>query len=702
MQRLSLLSLNIFLLMQCAVSVYAVEQTTDGTDNTTVNVLPTIEVKATDDTQAYAATTASAVLRSDTPLFETAQSISVISEKQLEQKQAKTLAEALQGVAGVSSGQYGRRGWDDFIIRGQVSSAQTYVDGLRIQSSDNALRSEDITGLQSIEVVKGPTSTGFGFALPGGLVNLSTKRPEAETAYRGNVSYGSNALIDGTFDLNYAPNNTEKGAVRVVGHVSDQDDPTDYIYYKNYYFSPSYNFDLGDKDELSVIASYQYRDFIRQQGIPYSDGDYKNYSERLYFGVPNLSNTVEVLRLGSNYTHYFDHGWTFKQNFAVTQTDADNNPVLAGGESPLPTINRRLERQLKDDVNFALDQNVSRQFDWGKTQYDLMVGLDAMHERSDYERRRKNLTAFDADNPVYTAVTPATATIAHQITDTQYMGVYLRNHFKIDEHWILGLSGRHDWTQVEVEDIYNDSLTKNSDNAFTGNASLMYQINDQFAPYVSYATSFFPVSDMGEDGDLLDPEEGEQFEVGVKFQGLDQKLQGYVAYYDLTRKNVTESDTSGDYSVQIGEQQTKGFETELSAALTDQWNVTATYSYIPTAKITESETTSDIGNRINHVPKNAGSLSTQYYFGADQLGWNIGAGVSYQGERSAQRGSSYVPLSSYTLYDVNAGYEAKHWGAKFSIKNLFDKEYLVGTTPNAQLVNWGDPRAFRLSLNFKY
>ena len=170
MQRLSLLSLNIFLLMQCAVSVYAVEQTTDGTDNTTVNVLPTIEVNATDDTQAYAATTASAVLRSDAPLFETAQSISVISEKQLQEKQAKTLSEALQGVAGVTSGQYGRRGWDDFIIRGQISSAQTYMDGLRIQSSDNALRSEDITGLQSIEVVKGPTSTGFGFALPGGLV----------------------------------------------------------------------------------------------------------------------------------------------------------------------------------------------------------------------------------------------------------------------------------------------------------------------------------------------------------------------------------------------------------------------------------------------------------------------------------------------------------------------------------------------------
>ena len=230
----------------------------------------------------------------------------------------------------------------------------------------------------------------------------------------------------------------------------------------------------------------------------------------------------------------------------------------------------------------------------------------------------------------------------------------------------------------------------------------MYRINDMFAPYISYATSFMPVTDSGENGSLLDPEEGKQAEVGVKFQGLNQRLQGYVAYYDLTRQNVTETDASGNFSIQTGEQVTKGFETELSAALTDQWNLTATYSYIPTAKITDSETSSDIGKRINHVPKNAASLSTQYFFADEQLGWNIGASANYQGERTAQRGTDYVPLSSYTLYDVSAGYEAKNWGAKFSVKNLFDKEYLVGTTPNAQLVSWGDPRTFRFSLNFKY
>nr|WP_228150463.1 TonB-dependent siderophore receptor [Acinetobacter puyangensis] len=683
--------------MLFVVQVHAEEINTEE-----AQVLPTIVVKAEAETDPYAAIKATSVLKSDAPLFETAQSISVITEKQLQQKQAKTVAEAIEGIAGVTSGQYGRRGWDDFIIRGQVSSSQTYVDGLRVQASDNVGRSEDISGVQSIEVVKGPTSTGFGFALPGGLVNLTTKRPQAETFYRGSLSYGSYALKDGTFDINYAPNQSAKGAFRIVGHVSDQDDATDYIYFKNYYIAPSYNFDLGDKDELSVIASYQHREFIRQQGLPYSDGDYKNYPHGLFFGAPNLSNTVDNYRFGANYTHYFDHDWTLKSNFAVNQTDADNNPILAGSSNILPLIKRTVERQIKDDLNFTLDNNLSRHFDWGKTQYDFMIGLDMMHERSDYERRRRTLSAFNADNPVYTVIEPATTTIAHQIIDTQYMGLYLRNNFKIDDHWIIGLSGRQDWTQVKVDDLFNDTEFKNSDSAFTGSASLMYQINDMLAPYVSYSTSFFPVSDTGEGGILLDPEEGEQIEAGVKFQAFNQKLQGYVAYYDLTRKNVTESDSTLGYSVQIGEQKTKGFEAELAAALTSQWNVNATYSYIPTAETTDSTTASDIGKRINHVPKNAASLSTQYYFSPDQLGWNIGAGVSYQGARSAQRGTYYVPLSNYTLYDVKAGYEAKHWGANFSIKNMFDKEYLVGTTPNAQLVSWGEPRTFRLTLNFKY
>ena len=126
----------------------------------------------------------------------------------------------------------------------------------------------------------------------------------------------------------------------------------------------------------------------------------------------------------------------------------------------------------------------------------------------------------------------------------------------------------------------------------------------------------------------------------------------------MTRKNVTETDSSGNFSIQTGEQTTKGFEAELAATLNPQWKVLASYSYIPTAKVTESLISSDIGIRTNHIPKNAASLSTQYFFSPDQLGWRVGAGMRYQGARTAQRGTDYVELPTYVLFDLNAGYEA--------------------------------------------
>ncbi|WP_089603627.1 TonB-dependent siderophore receptor [Acinetobacter piscicola] len=696
--------LTFSVLVILASTTYAETELNIKAGQISTSVLPSITVQAEKEQQPYVAKTASAVLRSDASLFETAQSISVITNQQIEQKQAKTVAEALEGVAGVTSGQYGRRGWDDFIIRGQISSSQTYIDGLRVQASDNVLRAEDISGLESIEVVKGPTSVGFGLALPGGLVNLTTKRPQAETASKGSLSYGSYGLKEGTFDLNYAPNNTEKGAFRVVGRVSDQDDPTDYVYFKNFYIAPSYNFDLGEKDDLSVIASYQRREYLRQQGIPHGNSStYKNYSHGLFFGDADYGYDVDVYRLGANYAHYFDNDWTFKQNFAVTKTETLGDSILASGRNVLPTIKRAINNQDKQDVNYTLDNNLQRNFNFGHINYDVMVGVDMMRERSDYYRRTDTINDFEANHPSYrNIIIKKRGTPSEEITYSQYTGLYLRNTIKIDDDWIIGLSGRHDWTQVEIDNVLKDATTKNSDNAFTGSASVMYRMNDMFAPYISYSTSFMPVTDSGENGLLLDPEEGKQTEVGVKLQAFDQRLQGYIAYYDLTRKNVTEADASGNFSIQTGEQVTKGFEAEMAAALTDQWNISTTYSYIPTAKITESLTASEIGKRTNHVPKTAATLSTQYYFSPDKLGWNIGAGIRYQGSRTAQRSTDYIDLPSYALFDVNAGYETEKWGAGLSIKNLFDREYLAGTTPNAQLVNWGDPMMVRFNVKFKY
>ncbi|MDR0226115.1 MAG: TonB-dependent siderophore receptor [Burkholderiaceae bacterium] len=664
--------------------------------------LETIQIRADrqqDSEDRFVARGATGVLRSDAPLFETAQSISVVTHQQIEEKQLRTVAEALEGVAGVSSGAYGRRGWDDFIIRGQISSAQTYVDGLRAQTSTNVLRSEDIFGIASIDVVKGPTSVGFGLALPGGLVNLTTKRPQAESFARAGVSYGSYGLKEANFDLNYAPGASSKGALRIVGRASDQQDPTDYVYFKNQYLATSYNFDLDGRNELSVIASYQHRDYIRNQGIPQN---YEKYGRKIFIGEPDRSYKVDSYRLGANYAHYFDNDWVFRQNFALSKGSSLSDSVFAAANARFPLVARQINYQDKQDTNIALDSYLQRHFQLGRVGYELTAGVDMMRERSDYYQRVDNINAFNADRPVYGVTSIKEGKPSWNLTYNQYVGLYLRNTFKIDEKWIVGLSGRHDWTRVEIQDKLGGGSISNSNTAFTGSASLMYQVNDFLAPYVSHSTSFMPVTDAGINGSLLNPEEGRQTELGVKFQALDRRVQGYVAVYDLRRRNVTEYDATLGYSIQTGEQTTKGFEAEIAASLTRQWNVSAAYSYIPTARTSQSLTASEIGKRTNHVPRNAGTLFTQYYFSPDRLGWNMGAGLRMQGARTAQRGSYFVNLPKYTLFDLNLGYEQKAWGVNLAIKNLLDKDYIQGTTPNAQLISFGSPRTVVLSAKFRY
>lgn len=154
MKKQSLAVLVPMLMGMASQSVLA-DDTTTTTEPTTT--LDTISIQATrsDAEKDYVTTVAPNLLKSNDSLFETAKSVSVITEEQLKQKQATTVSEALKGVAGVSTGQYGRRGWDDFVIRGQLANSQVMIDGMRTATSTNFLNSFDVSGLESVEVVKG-------------------------------------------------------------------------------------------------------------------------------------------------------------------------------------------------------------------------------------------------------------------------------------------------------------------------------------------------------------------------------------------------------------------------------------------------------------------------------------------------------------------------------------------------------------------
>lgn len=701
----TLLAVAIFSLMTASHADETAEQ------KNSTSVLPTISIQAQKETTSpYVATKATSALKSNAPLFKTAQSVSVVTREQLDQKQARTLADALEGVAGVEAGKLGRRGWDDFVIRGQTSSDSVYVDGLRV--GQNTFVATELSGMDQVQVLKGPASINFGLVAPGGMVNLVTKRPEAENFARASMTYGSYNLKEGTFDLNYSPNNSEKGAFRLNGRISDQDDPTDYVYFKNYYISPSYNFDLGDNTDLSVIASYQHREYIRQQGLPVigtlKDNPNGAIDRSLYIGDPNFGKyEADVYRTGYTFKHAFDNGWNFNQNFAVQKTEMDGTAVFAQTkkfwtDSSYTTINRanNSRHQVIDNLSFAIDNRLNKQFDLYGMQHDINIGVDAFQEKSDYTNDKYNIGNLNIYNPIYDQAVELTENV-RDINRLKYLGIYLRDRIQLNDQLLLNLSGRQDWAQTQSTSLVNGSASKQSDNAFTGSASVMYTLNDIVAPYVSYATSFTPNSGTDVNNNPFKPEEGKQVEVGMKLQSPDQSIQGAIAWYDLKRQNVVVNDSNNtSEKVQRGEQLTRGIETELSAEILEGLKLTAAYTYTIDAEISKDAKTSNVGKSLNNIPEHAYSLSARYKFDpASKLGWYVGGG--FRGETYKTVDGLDVHVPGYTVFDTEAGYDAGHWGAQLAIRNLFDKDYYAGAL-NENLVTLGNPRQINFTVKFNY
>lgn len=679
-------------------------QSDSNQSDTDSSILPTISIQAQKIDHPYVAQNAASLLKSDAPLFETAQAVSVVTREQLDQKQATTLAEAINGIAGVVSGQRGRRGWDDFNIRGQSANNQIFIDGLR--TSARSAVAVDLSGIDQVQVLKGPASVNFGQVAPGGLVNLVTKRPEAENFARTDLSYGSYDFKQATFDLNYAPQNTEKGAFRLTGRYADQDDPVDYVYFKNLYISPTYNFDLGEHADLSVIASYQHREYQRYQGAPLVGtllpSSLGKVDSSFFSGDPASDPyKADVYRAGWNFKYDFGNELVFRQNAAVQKTEMNGGFISLQAGGTETAVKRRLEVQDWDYTNYTIDQNLQKTFQFGQITHELLLGFDVMQEKRETLADRCNFASINPFQPHYNqGCITALSLNSHSITELQDMGLYARNRIDLGDQWIINLSGRYDWAKSSSENVLKGTKTDpQDDQAFTGNASVMYLANQFVAPYISYATSFIPNIGTDKNDALFEPEKGKQYEIGMKFQSADQQIQGALSWFDLRRQNVLVNDpTDINYQITEGEQTTQGIEAEVNAALSDRWTSSVAYAYTYDSKTTKSTELTAIGERLENTPEHTYSLMTRYR-PQGVLGWYVGAGIT--GASATELAGLNVELPAYTIYNADAGYDTEHWGAQLSIRNLFDKNYYSGVIDN-RVVAFGNPRQVNFAVKFKY
>jgi iron complex outermembrane receptor protein len=648
--------------------------------------------------------------KGDTRPLETPQSITVLTRERLDQTQVKTLVEALASVAGVVSGERGNRGFDDFGIRGAEvgNNQEKYIDGIDTMRS-GYLPAEEIFGAERIEILKGSASVLFGRVRPGGLINIVSKRPKAEPFGALGVTVGNLGFREVTADLGRPLPIGRRLAFRVAALISDSDDATEHVFFKNRYVAPSFSAALGQRTTVTILASYLDRAWLRNQGLAARGTVLPNINgpidRSLFIGDPSFGhNDAHRARAGYALEHRFGEAWQLIQNFRwekyeMSQRNTAFHGTVAADER---TQSRTGNIQQDDHQGLAADTYLNGRFSSFLGSHEPTLGLDLSYKQgrlSALTCAAGDLGPVDLFAPVYGLLgrsTTCTGAASDNTQDIRGLGVYLRDRLHVARRLHVTYGVRHDRIATRTTNNVSGSVNEPKDGATTGMFGAVWELMDGVGPYVSIANSFLPVSGLDRNGSVFSPERGRQIEAGIKLERRGGNQVASLAGYDLRRSNVLTPDPMDPaFNVQTAEQRVKGLELELAADLRHGFHVTGAYAFSD-AVVTRSNIAGQVGRTVNNVPKHSGNLWAMYRVTTGALaGWGLGAGLRALSERTGYSYDFVIP--GYLVFDAGLHYESQGWRATLNVRNLADKTIYGGSFSN-DLVTLGGTRQLRFNL----
>jgi iron complex outermembrane receptor protein len=640
---------------------------------------------ATGPVSGFVARRASSATKTDTPLAETPQAISVITRDQIEAQGALTLRQTTAYSAGVVSSYFDSR-VDNFNARG--GAVAQYLDGLlRTYGTYNSTKVEPYT-LERIELLRGPSSVLYGQGGVGGVLNLVSKRPLPETQREVQVQYGSYDRKQIAADLTGPLDPEGRWLYRLVAVARDSGSQVDWVPDDRLVIAPSLTWRPSADTSLTLQGVHQ-KDksgsmigFFPWQGTLYPSR-YGRIPTSTFTGEPGwdaYDSSQNVL--GYQFSHRLDDTWTLRQNLRGARTDVDYRSAYtsftaaaATGRPPRPvfnadgrTINRDLVQQRNTGRMLVLDNQAEARFATGAVAHTVLVGLDAQRNVFGTANGRGRAAPLDVYDPVYGDYTPpARLTPSPEVVQRQ-LGIYAQEQLKWGP-WAATLGLRHDKAET------NSTATRVDDSAWTHRAGLVYQAAGGWSPYVSYTESFMPLGGVDFYGQAFRPQRGKQWEAGARWQPENGRASLLVAAYELRDTNRKTSDPANPLnSVQIGEARVKGFEVEGKLSLPGSWDATAAYAW--TDAVVSRSNGSDLGKRLSGTPGHSASLWLSHRFVLDgRAGFTAGAGVRYIGE--TWDGTDTLRTPPATLLDAYLAYDSGPWRFALNAINLADKVQLT-------------------------
>ena len=656
----------------------------------------------------YFAGSSTSATKTDAPLIEIPQSVSVVTEDQLTARNVQTINEAIRYTGSVGVDVFGQETRYDWInIRGfDQSTYGLYRDNSRWQSG-NVSGQIDPYMIQEVDIVKGPSSVLYGQNQPGGLVNLVTKRPPSRELREIVLNYGSYNRAQVSADFGGPVGDSSTLKYRLTGLYRDSDTQVKHVPDNRWFLAPGLTWTPTTQTTWTVLADYQKDDTGWSQFLPAPGTLLPNPNGKVaidtFVGEPDYDFFHRTQWSGGSlFEHRFNEVWTIRNTARYSSIKYDGNTVFGGGLQPdLRTLNRFGFGNSLDLGLFTMDTNGSAHVKSGIVDHSVLFGVDYSHSQSEIVSAFASAPTIDVFEPQYGAAVPALFTYQHTKQPLDLLGIYLQDHMKIGPRWVLTAAARHDSTKLKTEDLLFGANSEQSPDKVTGRVGVTYLSEIGLAPYASWSTSFLPTSGVDASGKPFVPTEGKQVEGGLKFQPKGSNSFLTADYFQITQTNVLSPDPDHQFqNVQQGEIRSRGYELEAVGNVVSTLNFNAAYSHLD-QEVTRTTDPTALHKRPAQVPDDLFSLGGEYTVANGALtGLGFGAGVRYVGS-SAGDAANTIEVPSYTLFDASVRYLFNNVEFQLSGTNLTNKEY-VAVCQSVNYCNYGTARKFIATTRFHF
>lgn len=665
------------------------------------------------------------------PLRDVPQTITVIPKTVIEERGAFSLRDVLKNTPGISM-QAGEGGGglsgDNLSLRGFSTRSDFYLDGARDYGSYN----RDPFNTEQVEVIKGPSSTNSGRGATGGSINMSTKMASLENSNLETLTVGTDHLYRGTVDVNQSFNG--HSAFRLNGMYHSSDTPgRDIVDQERWGIAGSLAFGLGTDTRLTLNYQHLTEDNIPDYGLPWvpvnaanpalqSDGgadpkiDYSNFYGRSTVDFEDVTNDM--------FTIILDHDFTDKirlrnlTRFSRTyRYNAITAPRFVSADNADNALNQRVNRQVqvRKMINevWSNQTNLTAEFNTGALQHSLVGGFELAFERQlNTNAALADAAAitdiFDPNPNASPASMPHLPGFAEAHADT--ISVYLFDTINIGKHWEISGGIRYD----HIESDFNGPVTTGTpprgqltfsrkDDLVNYKAGLVYKPVENGSIYFGYGTS----SNVSTDGNVglalnnnlanQPPEENKSYELGTKWDLLEERLSITGALFRTEKTNARTTDLGGN-QVNAGDQVVQGVELGIAGQVTKNWSIFAGYAYMQ-SEVNSSGVVAELGQTLGNTPEHSANLWTTYNMLNEKL--QIGGGMQFVGERTNNNGGSTRIAPAYFTFDAMVAYKfTEKFSLRLNIYNLADERY-IGSVGGGHFIP-GNGRQAALTASFKF